>query len=245
MNDGQVTGAAIQAIDVYKSYVGGDGSVLEVLRGVNLEVHPGETVAIIGQSGSGKSTLLHILGGLDRPSRGEVYLGGRGAHLLSEDELSQVRNTSIGFVFQFHHLLREFTVLENVMMPQLIQGRSRAEAAERARDLLREVGMEPRLEHKPTQLSGGEQQRAAVARALANQPVVLLADEPSGNLDPSTSDRLHELLFDMSEQHQTAMVLVTHNMELASRSSRVLEVQDGQLAVAASERYEYARRSVG
>ena len=236
---------AIQAQGLHKSYVSGDGSVLEVLRGADLEVYPGETVAIIGQSGSGKSTLLHVLGGLDRPTAGEVYLGERRMHDLKEDELSKLRNESIGFVFQFHHLLREFTVLENVMMPQLIGGRRIAAAAERARALLSEVGLESRLTHKPGQLSGGEQQRVAVARALANQPVVLLADEPSGNLDPGTSDRLHDLLFSLSEQHRTAMVLVTHNMQLASRSGRVLEVQDGKLAVAASERYEYARRSVG
>lgn len=245
MSSGLLDTPALRANDVYKSYVGGDGSHLEVLRGVNLRVGVGETVAIIGQSGSGKSTLLHLLGGLDRPTSGEVLLGGRSLDSLSEDELSRVRNDRIGFVFQFHHLLREFTVLENVMMPLLIGGRSRKAAADRARALLDDVGLTRRLEHKPTQLSGGEQQRVAVARALANEPDVVLADEPSGNLDPDTSDRLHDLLFNMSERHETAMVLVTHNMQLASRSGRVLEVVDGSLVVAAEERYDYARRSVG
>src|SRR5690606_19894989 len=157
---------------------------------------------------------------------------------INEDRLSTIRNESIGFVFQFHHLLREFTVRENVMMPQLIAGRSPAEAAERAMELLGQVGLHKRAEHRPTQLSGGEQQRAAVARALANQPLALLADEPSGNLDPSTSERLHDLLFGISAEHGTAMILVTHNMQIAMRSDRVLEVLDGQLVTATAGAYE-------
>jgi lipoprotein-releasing system ATP-binding protein len=245
MSEVHGNGAAISAVGVHKSYVGGDGSLLHVLRGVNLDVMPGESVAIIGASGSGKSTLLHLLGGLDRPTEGEVLVGGRALDRLKEDELSRLRNETIGFVFQFHHLLREFTVLENVMMPQLIAGRDPGAATARARELLIEVGLKARLDHKPGQLSGGEQQRVAVARALANQPLALLADEPTGNLDPSTSSRLHDLLFDVSAQHGTAMILVTHNMQLASRSGRVLEVQDGTLVTAAEEEYELPRRPSG
>jgi lipoprotein-releasing system ATP-binding protein len=208
-----------------------------VLTGVDLVVEPGETVAIIGASGSGKSTLLHILGGLDKPDSGEVWLGSERVAGLDEARLSALRNASIGFVFQFHHLLREFTVLENVMMPQLIGGRSPGEAAARAKELLGQVGLQKRAEHRPAQLSGGEQQRAAVARALANQPLALLADEPSGNLDPGTSERLHDLLFGVSAEHGTAMILVTHNMQIAKRSNRVLEVKDGRLVVAAESAY--------
>lgn len=243
MTDVSASPVAIEASGLWKSYVGGDGRALEVLRGVDLQVFSGETLAIIGQSGSGKSTLLHVLGGLDRPSAGTVRLGGQLVHQLPEDDLGLLRNEQIGFVFQFHHLLREFTVVENVMMPLLIGRTSRRAARERARSLLSDVGLEARLDHLPAQLSGGEQQRVAVARALANQPVALLADEPSGNLDPQTSDMLHDLLFQVAASHGTAMVLVTHNMRLASQCRRVLEMQDGALVPAASERYEYARRN--
>jgi lipoprotein-releasing system ATP-binding protein len=244
MNEHWNGDVVIRARDVFKSYVGGDGSVLEVLKGADLDVHSGETVAIIGESGSGKSTLLHILGGLDRPTLGEVHVGERSLYEGGEEQLSTLRNATVGFVFQFHHLLREFTVLENVMMPQLIGGRGRRDAAERARDLLEQVGLGGRLDHRPTQLSGGEQQRVAVARALANQPLVVLADEPSGNLDPGTSGRLHELLFRVSAEHGTAMVLVTHNMQLATRADRVLEVQGGRLVAATVEVVETSKRSV-
>ncbi len=212
-----------------KRYVGGDGSVLEILHGVDVQVAAGETIAVIGESGAGKSTLLHLLGGLDRPTAGEVRVGGRVLSALGEEELARVRNRHIGFVFQFHHLLKEFTALENVMMPQLIGGISPRAARERARELLSQVGLEKRLEHKPTALSGGEQQRVAVARALANHPLVVLADEPSGNLDPHTSERLHDLLFEVSSRHASAMVLVTHNRDLATRADRVLRVEEGRL----------------
>jgi lipoprotein-releasing system ATP-binding protein len=177
---------ALSARGVRKSYTGGDGRTLVVLDGVDLEVARGEAVSVIGRSGSGKSTLLHVLGGLDEPDAGEVLVGGAKLAALNEEALARVRSGSIGFVFQFHHLLREFTALENVMMPQLVRGAGRREARDRARALLNEVGLEARLEHKPAQLSGGEQQRVAVARALANRPLVLLADEPTGNLDPET-----------------------------------------------------------
>ncbi len=230
--------SVISAAGVRRSYKGGDGSILEVLKGIDIVVERGETVAIIGESGSGKSTLLHILGGLDQPSAGDVWIGEKRLSDLGENQLSAVRNEAIGFVFQFHHLLREFTVRENVMMPQLIAGHSPEEAAVRADELIGQVGLAKRSDHRPAQLSGGEQQRVAVARALANQPLALLADEPSGNLDPGTSERLHDLLFGISAEHGTAMILVTHNMQIATRSDRVLEVLDGQLVVAAAESYE-------
>jgi lipoprotein-releasing system ATP-binding protein len=220
---------AIAARELYKTQVGGDGSALHVLDNADLTVNAGEVVAIIGESGSGKSTLLHLLGGLDMPTSGEVSIGGQALRKLSEDELSRTRNEKVGFVFQFHHLLREFTAEENVMMPQLIAGRDPRQARGRARELLGDVGLERRLEHKPTQLSGGEQQRVAVARALANDPVVLLADEPSGNLDPRTSEQLHDLLFGISVRHGSAMVIVTHDMGLAGRADRVLELEQGRL----------------
>ncbi|HEV2130738.1 MAG TPA: ABC transporter ATP-binding protein [Longimicrobiaceae bacterium] len=224
-----MTDPTIAARGLAKRYVGGDGTPLEILRGVDLDVAPGESIAIIGESGAGKSTLLHLLGGLDRPTGGEVRVGGEALQLLSDEQLARLRNARIGFVFQFHHLLREFSALENVMMPQLISGASARAARERARELLSQVGLERRLEHKPAALSGGEQQRVAVARALANRPLVVLADEPSGNLDPLTSDRLHDLLFEVSAEHASAMVLVTHNRDLAARADRVLRVEEAHL----------------
>jgi len=222
----------IEARQLVKRYVGGDGSVLDILNGVDLTVATGEAIAIVGQSGAGKSTLLHLLGGLDRPSSGSVSIAGQRIDSLSDEQLAAARNRRIGFVFQFHHLLREFTAQENVMMPQLIAGVSRAAARERARELLSQVGLERRLEHKPSQLSGGEQQRVAVARALANQPLAVLADEPSGNLDPHTSERLHDLLFEVSALHRSALVLVTHNRDLAARADRVLRVHEAHLVPA-------------
>jgi lipoprotein-releasing system ATP-binding protein len=221
---------AISARGVCKQYVGGDGSAIHVLVGVDLDVAAGESVSVIGQSGSGKSTLLHVLGGLDRPNTGQVWIGGERLDALSEDALSFVRNRRVGFVFQFHHLLREFTAMENVMMPQLIAGVKWGAAEDRARELLASVGLEHRMSHKPAQLSGGEQQRVAVARALANRPLVLLADEPSGNLDPQTSERLHDQLFRVCEDEGAAMVLVTHDLGLAARAGRVLKLTLGHLA---------------
>ena len=220
---------ALRARDVRKHYVGGDGGRIRVLDGVNLDVLPGEAVSVIGQSGTGKSTLLHVLGGLDRPEAGDVFVGRNAVGQLGEEALARVRNAQVGFVFQFHHLLREFTAMENVMMPQLIGGVSRATARDRARELLEAVGLTARREHTPSQLSGGEQQRVAVARALANRPLVLLADEPSGNLDPETSERLHDLLFQVREEERAAMVLVTHDLGLAARAGRVLRLHGGHL----------------
>jgi lipoprotein-releasing system ATP-binding protein len=234
MTDGPTALAAtavlpLEARDLARGYVGGDGSRIDVLKGVTLALARGEAVAITGASGAGKSTLLHLLGALDRPTGGEVLVGGREVSLLAEDELAEVRNRHIGFVFQFHHLLREFTALENVMMPTLLSGVGYAEAERRARALLAEVGLAARETHKPRQLSGGEQQRVAVARALVNEPLVLLADEPSGNLDTQTSERLHDLLFGLRAERELSLVVVTHNPDLARRADRILRLQDGRL----------------
>ena len=212
-----------------KVYIEEDGSELTILAGVEIGVARGEVVAVIGASGAGKSTLLHLLGCLDQPTAGEVLLEGRSVAELAERDLAAARNRSIGFVFQFHHLLREFTALENVMMPPLIGGGDPREAEIRARDLLEQVGLGGRLTHKPNELSGGEQQRVAVARALANRPVVVLADEPSGNLDTHTSEQLHDLFFRLRDDHGVAIVLATHNRELADRADRVVLVKDAQL----------------
>jgi lipoprotein-releasing system ATP-binding protein len=219
----------LEARGLCKHFLSGDGSELRILQGVDLRVEPGEVVAIIGASGVGKSTLLHLLGALDRPTKGEVLVGGRDISEMDQESLAAIRNRNIGFVFQFHHLLRDFSALENVAFPRRIRGASEDEARERARALLDSVGLSERLDHLPTQLSGGEQQRVAVARALANDPLVVLADEPSGNLDASTSQELHDLLFRLREEKGTSMVLVTHNLELAGRSDRVLELRNGVL----------------
>jgi lipoprotein-releasing system ATP-binding protein len=219
----------IVARGLWRVYRGGGGSELTVLAGVDLEVSAGEAVAIVGASGAGKSTLLHLLGGLDRPTAGDVMVDGHALGELSAVELAGFRNRSIGFVFQFHHLLREFSAEENVMMPLLIAGVPLREAREQARGLLAEVGLSERTTHRPAQLSGGEQQRVAVARALVNQPRVVLADEPSGNLDTHTSEQLHDLFFRLRADHGVALVLATHNRELADRTDRVLRVRDGKL----------------
>jgi lipoprotein-releasing system ATP-binding protein len=221
--------AVLEGRDLHKTYYQEDGSELRILEGVEISVAAGEAVAVVGASGAGKSTLLHLLGGLDRPTSGDVLLGGRNLATLSERELAVVRNERIGFVFQFHHLLRDFTALENVMMPLLIGGADRATAAERARELLNDVGLGQRLTHKSSQLSGGEQQRVAVARALANEPLVVIADEPSGNLDTHTGEQLHDLFFRLRQTHGMAMVIATHNRDLAERADRVLHMKEGQL----------------
>ena len=230
---GGLASPAVEARELRKVFVGGDGHELTVLGEVNLRVDAGETVAIVGSSGAGKSTLLHLLGALDRPTDGAVFLGGRDISEVDGDELARMRNRGVGFVFQFHHLLREFTALENVMMPCLIAVRQRKDSEARAQELLTLVGLDERTSHRTTQLSGGEQQRVAVARALATEPPLLLADEPSGNLDTQTSEDLHNLLFHLRESQRLGMVLVTHNQELASRADRVLELRDGRLHEAA------------
>jgi lipoprotein-releasing system ATP-binding protein len=219
----------LEGVQLRKIYHEDDGSELTILDGVDLQVDPGEAIAVVGASGAGKSTLLHLLGCLDQPTSGSVLLSGQNVSELSARQLAALRNERIGFVFQFHHLLREFTALENVMMPMLIAGLARRTAASRALELLDQVGLRPRAAHKSTELSGGEQQRVAVARALANRPQVLIADEPSGNLDTHTSAQLHDMFFQLREEHGVALVLATHNRELAARTDRVLEVRDTRL----------------
>jgi lipoprotein-releasing system ATP-binding protein len=234
MNEGQVrdrNGIVLEGRNLRKTYFQEDGSELRILEGVDVAINGGEAVAIIGASGAGKSTLLHLLGGLDRPTSGDVLLGGSNLATLSERELAAARNERIGFVFQFHHLLRDFSALENVMMPLLISGVSRPAAAERANRLLASVGLAQRTSHKASQLSGGEQQRVAVARALANDPVVVIADEPSGNLDTHTGEQLHELFFRLRDEHGMALVIATHNRDLAERADRILHMKEGQLRV--------------
>jgi lipoprotein-releasing system ATP-binding protein len=225
----RVEAPAVEVRALSKSYLGGDGRPLHVLDGVDLQVASGESVAVIGQSGVGKSTLLHLVGGLDRPSAGEVLVDGRALQAMDDAARAEFRNTHVGFVFQFHHLLREFSALENVAMPLLVGGLKPRDASERARAILTEVGLERRMDHNPAQLSGGEQQRVAVARALVTRPRIVLADEPSGNLDPATGGRLHDLFFEVSQQHGAAMILVTHSAELAARADRVLRLEEGQL----------------
>jgi lipoprotein-releasing system ATP-binding protein len=221
----------LQGMRIYKEFPSGQGR-LEVLKGVDFALASGETVSIMGESGAGKSTLLQILGGLDRPTRGQVILGE--AHLARLDDrgLSQVRNRELGFVFQFHHLLMDFSALENVMMPLLIRGTGRAEARPRAQAVLERVGLGERLSHKPRTLSGGEQQRVAVARAIVHDPRVVLADEPSGNLDHRNSTRLHALLFELARERGAGFVVVTHNRELAAETGRCLVLEDGLLHAA-------------
>jgi lipoprotein-releasing system ATP-binding protein len=219
----------LEAVELRKVYRGGDGSLIEVLAGVSLGVGRGEFVAIMGASGSGKSTLLHLLGALDAPSSGAVRLDGQSYGELPPEELARIRNRKLGFVFQFHHLLREFTALENVMMPLLIAGADESRARSKAEELLAAVGLAGRMSHRPAALSGGEQQRAAVARALATDPVVVLADEPSGNLDHGHSERLHELFAGLVREFETALVVVTHNRSLAARADRVLTLDSGRL----------------
>ena len=205
------------------------GRTLSILRGIDLEVRRGETIAIIGSSGSGKTTLLQILGGLDAPTSGAVTIDGQIIHQLSEKERGALRNRSLGFVYQFHHLLPEFTALENVAMPLLIGGFSPSRASQDARQLLDRVGLADREGHRPGQLSGGERQRVAVARALAMKPAVVLADEPTGNLDRPTGERVLDLLLELNASFQTSLLVVTHDSALASRMNRTLELRDGLL----------------
>ncbi len=221
--------AVLSARGVSRVYTGGDGRPLEILAGVDLDVAPGEFIAIVGASGAGKSTLLQLLGALDRPTSGSIQLDGVDFATADAATLERVRNRRIGFVFQFHHLLRDFTAVENVMLPQRIAGVPEPVARARAEALLASVGLSERLLHRPHMLSGGEQQRVAVARALANDPRVVLADEPSGNLDLAQAERLHELLATLARDFETALVVVTHNRQLGARADRVLSVDDGRL----------------
>ena len=226
--------ALLEARGLRKVYAGGDGRPPEVLRGVDLEVHRGELVAVVGSSGAGKSTLLHLLGALDRPTAGDVWLEGSRYADLGPEGTAELRNRKLGFVFQFHHLLREFSALENVMMPLLIAGVGEREARSRAEERLSAVGLAGRMTHRPGELSGGEQQRCAVARALVHDPNAVLADEPSGNLDHASSERLHELLFRLARELETAVVIVTHNRQLAAQADRILWLEDGRLVTVRS-----------
>jgi len=221
----------IRAIGLCKTY-GRDGHRIEVLNGLDLEVERGEKVVIVGQSGVGKSTLLHILGALDRPTAGEVLFDGVDLAQLSEREVGAFRNSAVGFIFQFHHLLADFSALENVMMPALIRGMPRDEAARRARAVLEQVGLAERLSHKPGELSGGEQQRVAVARAVVLSPRAILADEPTGNLDPATAAEVHDLLMELNRTHGITLVIVTHNDRLVDLANRALRLERGRVVKA-------------
>jgi len=222
-----MTEPLIRARGLCKTY--GERNRVEVLRDLDLDVAAGEAVVVVGQSGVGKSTLLHVLGALDIPSAGEVTFDGVSLAQLSEKELAALRNKEIGFIFQFHHLLPDFSALENVMMPGLIRGLAWDDAAARARRVLTQVGLSHRLEHKPGELSGGEQQRVAVARAIVLEPRVVLADEPTGNLDPATADEVHQLLLGLKRDQGIALVIVTHNEHLAGLADRTLRMRDGHL----------------
>ena len=214
----------IESKDITKSY--GD---LKVLKGVNFTINKGEIVSVVGASGAGKTTLLQILGTLDRADGGDIVFENKSTSALSKKDLAQFRNQNIGFVFQFHHLLPEFTAFENVCLPGYIGKRNKKEVEKRAKELLIQLGLENRIEHKPNELSGGEQQRVSVARALINDPALILADEPSGNLDSTTAKELHQLFFDLRDKFQQTFVIVTHNEDLAKMADRTLVMKDGMI----------------
>lgn len=216
----------LTAKNIYKRY-----GTVEVLKGVDVTIERGEVVSIVGPSGSGKSTLLHILGTLDKPDMGEVFLHQQNVTRLQGNALAAFRNKHIGFVFQFHHLLPEFSALENVCIPAWLNNKNKSETKDRAVELLKILGLSNRLENKPNQLSGGEQQRVAVARALINKPDIVFADEPTGNLDTANAKELHQLFFDLRQQFQQTFLIVTHNEDLAQLSDRLLQMKDGKIVL--------------
>jgi lipoprotein-releasing system ATP-binding protein len=222
----------LEGIDVHKSFQTG-AETLHVLKGIDIGIRRGEIVSVVGASGVGKSTLLHILGALDRPTKGKVRLDSTDVFALSDKKLAHLRNKTVGFVFQFHHLLPEFSALENVMMPQLIAGEDISLIREKAEDFLSEVGLGERIHHKPGELSGGERQRVAVARALVNEPQIVIADEPSGNLDKATGEELHNLISELNQKKGQTFIIATHNQLLAQRAHRIITLVDGK-AVAGS-----------
>lgn len=220
----------LECTDIHKYFPSESGKGdLKILQGVNLRVKKAEILSIVGSSGSGKSTLLHILGGLDHPASGDVFWQGESIYQYNKDQLADLRNKKVGFVFQFHHLLPEFTAVENVMMPALIQNQSMAKAEKRAAELLDRFGMSERLNHRPSQLSGGEQQRVSMARALTNNPSIILADEPTGNLDEKNTESILSLLFQLREIENVSIVLITHEKEIATRCDTVYSLHNGTL----------------
>jgi lipoprotein-releasing system ATP-binding protein len=219
----------LRAENIHKIFWLGKSVKLHVLKGISFEVRRGEMIAIVGASGAGKSTLLHIIGALDRPSEGKVYIDGIDVFKMSDVELAKFRNKKIGFVFQFHHLLPEFTAIENVAMPAMIAGKSFDEVKDKAYELLKEVGLADRAHHKPSELSGGEQQRVAVARALMNSPELILADEPSGNLDSENAEILHNLMFELNRKYKQTFIIATHNEKLAEMANRIIKIVDGKI----------------
>jgi lipoprotein-releasing system ATP-binding protein len=219
---------ALELHNVARTYLEGEGR-LDIFKDLNLSVYPGEIVALVGQSGSGKSSLLHIAGLLEAPTAGDVIVAGQNCSALDDFARTRIRRIGIGFVYQFHHLLPEFSAAENVMMPQLIAGVSRSSALDRARELLTRLGLGHRMEHRPSELSGGEQQRVAIARAIANRPLLLLADEPTGNLDPSTAARVHDELLRLITEEGLGALVATHNHELASGMSRIARLEQGRI----------------
>ena len=219
----------IKTTNLIKEYRISKEKSLRVLKGINVEINEGEVVSIVGPSGAGKSTLLHLIGTLDKPTEGEVFIDGQNVFKLNSKELAHFRNTKIGFIFQFHHLLPEFTILENVCIAAMISGKSIKSVEQKAKELLDEVGLKERLDHKPSEISGGEAQRVAIARALINSPKVILADEPTGNLDTHNSEEIVKIIFELRKKYKQTFVIVTHNESFAAMTDRTLKMVDGNL----------------